>query len=90
MQLEIDTPRSVYYRGEEIEGTIRGQSAGQRQSVRNIRTRPLVDAFKSWLDATLARISWDIKKSKSVWRTGQLGINACNSAFPRPGWTALA
>jgi len=40
-----------------IEETIRGQSAGQRQSVRNIRTRPLVDAFKSWLDATLARIS---------------------------------
>jgi hypothetical protein len=40
-----------------IEETIRGQSAGQRQCVRNIRTRPLVDAFKSWLDATLARIS---------------------------------
>jgi hypothetical protein len=40
-----------------IEETIRGQSAGQRQSVRNIRTRPLVDEFNSWLDATLARIS---------------------------------
>src|SRR5690606_32288185 len=30
-----------------IEETIRGQSAGQRQSIRNIRTRPLVDAFKA-------------------------------------------
>ncbi len=40
-----------------IEETIRGQSAGQRQSVRNIRTRPLVDEFNRWLDATLARIS---------------------------------
>ncbi len=40
-----------------IEEIIRGQSAGQRQSVRNIRTRPLADGFRIWLDATLARIS---------------------------------
>ena len=40
-----------------IEETIRGQSAELRQEIRNARTRPLVDAFKSWLDATLARVS---------------------------------
>ena len=40
-----------------IEEQIRGQSAEQRQSARNARARPLVDAFKNWLDATLARVS---------------------------------
>jgi hypothetical protein len=40
-----------------IEETIRGQSTGQRQSIRNIRACPLANEFKSWLDATLARIS---------------------------------
>ena len=40
-----------------IEEIIRGQSPRQRQSVRNIRTRPLVDEFKNWLDTTLPRIS---------------------------------
>ena len=39
-----------------IEEQIRGQSAEQRQSARNARARPLVDAFKNWLDATLARV----------------------------------
>jgi transposase len=40
-----------------IEDTIRGQSPEQRREIRNVRTRPLIDEFKSWLDATLARIS---------------------------------
>jgi hypothetical protein len=39
-----------------IEDQIRGQSAEQRQSARNAKARPLVDAFKTWLDATLARV----------------------------------
>ena len=39
-----------------IEEHIRGQSAEQRQNARNAGTRPLVDAFKTWLDATLARV----------------------------------
>ena len=39
-----------------IEAEIKGQSAGQRQSVRNIRSRPLVDAMKLWLEAELERI----------------------------------
>lgn len=40
-----------------IEETIRWQIAEQRQEIRNARTRPLADAFKSWLDATLVPIS---------------------------------
>jgi transposase len=40
-----------------IEDTIRGQSPEQRREIRNVRTRPLIDEFKSWLDATLAPIS---------------------------------
>ena len=40
-----------------IEEHIRGQSAEQRRDIRNAQARPLVDAFKTWLDATLARVS---------------------------------
>jgi transposase len=40
-----------------IEASIRGCTAGHRQQVRNIYTRPLIDAMKPWLKAELARIS---------------------------------
>jgi transposase len=40
-----------------IEDPIRGQSAERRREIRQTRTRPLIDAFRAWLDATLARIS---------------------------------
>ena len=40
-----------------VEETIRGEGPEQRKEIRNARTRPLADAFKSWLDATLARVS---------------------------------
>jgi transposase len=49
-----------------IEDQIRGQSAEQRQSARNAKTRPLVDAFKNWLDATLARVPGRSKLADAI------------------------
>lgn len=39
-----------------IETTIRGQPPGTRQGVRRIKSRPLVEAMKTWLEAELNRI----------------------------------
>lgn len=39
-----------------IEATIRGQTAGTRQGVRRIKSRPLVEAMKIWLKAELDRV----------------------------------
>ncbi len=39
-----------------IEREIRGQSAEERQSTRDIRSRPLVDAMKPWLEGQLHRV----------------------------------
>jgi transposase len=39
-----------------IEVSIRGRTAEQRQQVRDVRTRPLIDAMKPWLEAELPRI----------------------------------
>jgi hypothetical protein len=39
-----------------IEASIRGRTAEQRQQVRGVRTRPLIDAMKPWLATELARI----------------------------------
>ena len=40
-----------------IEAEIRGQPATTRQSVRQAKSRPLIEALHDWLDAQLARIS---------------------------------
>jgi len=40
-----------------IEADIRGLTAGERRHVRQQRTKPLVDALKSWLEAKLAIVS---------------------------------
>jgi transposase len=40
-----------------IEAEIRGQSAEMRRDVRSERSRPLVAAFKTWVEAQLARLS---------------------------------
>lgn len=40
-----------------IEREIRGQAADQRRDVRRARSRPLLDAMKSWFTQTLKRIS---------------------------------
>jgi transposase len=41
----------------ETEAEIRGTSAAARRQVRQITTKPLIDAMKLWLDAQLARVS---------------------------------
>jgi len=41
----------------EIEAAINGQSAEARRDARQTRTRPLLEAMKSWLDQHLARVS---------------------------------
>jgi len=40
-----------------IEKTIRGRSANERRAVRRERSKPLVLAFKAWLEQQLARVS---------------------------------
>lgn len=50
----------------DIEAQIRGQSARRRREVRQARTHPLVDAFKVWLDDTLARISGRAKLAEVI------------------------
>jgi hypothetical protein len=39
-----------------IETTIRGQTAASRQDARRIKSRPLVEALKTWLKAELTRL----------------------------------
>jgi transposase len=39
-----------------IEASIRGRTAQQRQQARHLRTRPLIDVMKPWLQTELARI----------------------------------
>jgi transposase len=41
----------------EIEAEIRGKSAEERLAVRQAKTRPLVEALKTWVETTLARLA---------------------------------
>jgi transposase len=40
-----------------IEGEIRGRSPEERRKVRNLRSRPLLDSLKQWLEETLVKLS---------------------------------
>jgi transposase len=40
-----------------VEADIRGETADERRRVRQLRTKPLVEAFKTWLEAKLAIVS---------------------------------
>ena len=40
-----------------IEKTIRGMSANERRRVRQVKSKPLVMAFRPWLEQQLARVS---------------------------------
>ena len=40
-----------------IEGEIRGRPPEERLSIRNMRTRPLLEALRHWLETTLAAVS---------------------------------
>jgi len=40
-----------------IEEEIRGRSPSERQQVRNLRSRPIVNSIREWLEASLAKLS---------------------------------
>ena len=50
----------------EIEAEIRGSSADQRQAVRQQKTRPLVEALKTWLEKTLAQLPGGSEIAKAI------------------------
>jgi transposase len=49
-----------------IESEIRGRSAGQRRSVRQERSRPVLEALEPWLRAKLALISQKTKLAEAI------------------------
>lgn len=49
-----------------IEETIRGQSAEARLKVRQMRSRPLLDQFKSWLEKTLPLVPGSSNMAKAI------------------------
>jgi transposase len=50
----------------EIEAEIRGRSADQRQAVRQQKTRPLIEALKTWLEKTLAQLPGGSEIAKAI------------------------
>jgi transposase len=58
----------------QIEADIRGTSADQRQAVRQQKTRPLVEALKTWLDKTLAQLPRGSEIAKAV----RYALNQCD------------
>jgi hypothetical protein len=48
-----------------IENAIRGQSAGERRTVRQDRSKPLVLALKAWFEQQLARVSAKVRDRRS-------------------------
>jgi transposase len=49
-----------------IESEIRGLPAAQRCAARRERSRPLLDAMKAWMDATLKRLSQKSETAKAI------------------------
>jgi transposase len=50
----------------EIEAEIRGRSADQRQAVRQQKTRPLIEALKTWLEKTLPQLPGGSEIAKAI------------------------
>ena len=50
----------------EVEKGIRGKSADERQAVRKQKSAPLVEAFRTWLEHQLARISGKSETAKVI------------------------
>src|SRR3954452_8331843 len=50
----------------QIEAEIRGSSADERQAVRQQKTRPLVEALKTWLEKTLAQLPGRSEIAKAI------------------------
>jgi transposase len=49
-----------------IEAEIRGRSAEERRTIRQERSRPLVEALKAWFDAQLLRLSAKSKLAEAI------------------------
>jgi hypothetical protein len=49
-----------------VEKDIRGRSPEERQTVRSLKSRPLIDALESWLRVKLALISQKSKLAKAI------------------------
>ena len=49
-----------------IEDTIRGKPPDERQSIRREQARPLLDALKTWIEATLPRLSAKAELAKAM------------------------
>jgi transposase len=50
----------------QIEAEIRGRSADQRQAVRQQKTRPLIEALKTWLEKTLVQLPGGSEIAKAI------------------------
>jgi transposase len=50
----------------QIEAEIRGTSADQRQTVRQQKTRPLIEALKTWLEKTLVQLPGGSEIAKAI------------------------
>jgi transposase len=59
-------PVTLAYCWSQIEADIRGSSADARQAVRQQKTRPLVEALKTWLDKTLAQLARGSEIAKAI------------------------
>jgi len=64
-----------------IEKTIRGRSDGDRRAVRQQKSRPLVLAFKAWLEQQLARVSADASTTVASSLTPISSKEACAQLF---------
>lgn len=49
-----------------IEGGIRGRPPEERKAVRNLRSRPLLDSLKQWLEETLVKLSTKSDTARAV------------------------
>jgi hypothetical protein len=64
----------------DIEAEIRGQSSEVRREIRQQRSKPVVEAMKPWLEASLAKVS---KGSNLAEALGVASITGMASADPR-------
>ena len=50
----------------EVEAEIRGKSAEERRAVRQRKTKPLIEALKTWLEKTLAQVPGGSNTAKAI------------------------
>jgi transposase len=73
-----------------IEEGIRGQSAEARRKVRQAKSRPLLDQFKSWLDKTLPLVPGGSKMAKAIsYALNHWDGSSCSLATGASRWTPI-